>query len=261
MPRLFAEFFNRGVQRTYLYELADQGTDKTMREQNWLVRFDMTEKPAYLAIKNLIDLLEEPEAPTFTPGSLDYSLTATASLSKVRHTLLQKSNGPFYLLLWQEVLSYNSVTKTEISVPPIPVTVSLKQPVGQATAYLPSQSTAAVGAYFNTNSINLNVTDQMLVLELSADAPYSAADFDENGLVDGLDWARWMAGFGTAASAGHQQGDADGDADVDGQDFLTWQLQLGSGGAASAVPEPATLVLSCCTLMVGAYCCRRQGAI
>ena len=254
MPRLFAEFFNRGVERTYLYELADQGPDKSLREQNFgLVRFDMSEKPAFAALKNLIDLLEEPQAPTFTPSSLDYSLTSTANLSKLHHTLLQKSNGSFYLLLWQEVLSYNSITKTNINVPPIPVTLSLQQPIGQAAAYLPNESATAVATFHNTSSISLNVTDQMLVLELSIAAPYSSADFDENGMVDGLDLNRWTAGFATGESTGHLQGDSDADADVDGQDFLTWQRQLDNSAAAIAVPEPATLVLICCALAAGAY--------
>ena len=61
VPRLYAEYFNRGIDRTYLYEFANQGPDTTDREQNFgLVRFDLSEKPAFTALKNLIDLVEEP---------------------------------------------------------------------------------------------------------------------------------------------------------------------------------------------------------
>jgi len=76
-------------------------------------------------------------------------------------------------------------------------------------------------------------------------APAFAADFDEDGDVDGADLARWKTGFGAGST--HMQGNADGDLDVDGADFLTWQRQLGSGAATvavtAAVPEPATLLL------------------
>jgi hypothetical protein len=79
MPRLVGEFFWRGVARTYLYELADQGTDKAQREQNFgLLRHDMSEKPAYVALRNLLQLLKEPKnakAAPFTPAALEYTLT------------------------------------------------------------------------------------------------------------------------------------------------------------------------------------------
>jgi len=75
-----------------------------------------------------------------------------------------------------------------------------------------------------------------------------AADFDNDGDVDGADLNAWKGGFGTAGSASKANGDSDGDLDVDGADFLTWQRQLGGGGvsaaAAAAVPEPASGSLS-----------------
>ena len=45
IPRLYGEFFNRGIGRTYLYELADQWSDPNAREQNFgLLRWDTSEK-------------------------------------------------------------------------------------------------------------------------------------------------------------------------------------------------------------------------
>jgi hypothetical protein len=168
IPRGFAEFFNRGVGRTYLYELADQGPT-TSREENFgLLRFDMTEKPAFTAVKNMIDLLEEPAAPDFTPGSLDYTLTSNGAAvpTTVHHTLLQQSDGTFYLMLWQEVGGFSRTGQALIENSPIPITLSLATAM-DAQTYLPGLSTDPTAAQFNTTSLNLSVPDELLIVELS----------------------------------------------------------------------------------------------
>lgn len=75
--------------------------------------------------------------------------------------------------------------------------------------------------------------------------PLQAADFQEDGDVDGDDLALWEFGFGLPGAV-HATGDADGDEDADGADFLVWQREAGGGPLAvptsDAVPEPATLV-------------------
>jgi hypothetical protein len=167
MPRLFAEYFNRGVQRTYSYELADQGFDTSQREQNFgLLRFDLSEKPAFTAMENLIDLLEEPGAPAFTPTSLDYTLSS--SDPALHHTLLQKSDGTFYLMLWQEKPGYNRFSGgSDINVAPLAVTLTLNDDISLAKTYLTNQSLTATATYLDPSSINLSVPDQMLVVELT----------------------------------------------------------------------------------------------
>jgi hypothetical protein len=169
IPRLFAEYFNRGIQRSYLYELADQGPDKTDREQNFgLIHFDMTEKPAYTAMKNLIDLLEEPGMTSFPAGMLDYTVSGSADLSKLHHTLLEKSGGIFYLLLWQEAAGFNRSSGTEIVNSTLDVTLSFAHSMSQVRTYLTNQSLSPTAMYADTSSINLSVPDQMMVVEISS---------------------------------------------------------------------------------------------
>jgi hypothetical protein len=173
IPRLLGEFFNRGIERSYLYELADQGPDANANQQNFgLVRYDMTEKPAFVALENLIDLVQEPDVPAnFAPGKLDYalSLNGAGDLTKVHHTLLQKSNGAFYLMLWQEVAGWDSSTnpQSELSPAPLSVTLTLNDGIAQARTYLTNQSLTPTGTYANPTSITLDVPDQMLVVELT----------------------------------------------------------------------------------------------
>jgi hypothetical protein len=96
------------------------------------------------------------------------------------------------------------------------------------------------------------VTDVGAIPLLGVDAiafkPAAAADFDEDGQVDGDDFTAWQGGFGQAAGATKSIGDANGDFDVDGADFLTWQSQLTIGGAVTpggiGVPEPSVFTLA-----------------
>ena len=78
-------------------------------------------------------------------------------------------------------------------------------------------------------------------------ASFAAADFNEDGFVDGDDLAAWQTNFGMPTGAAKDDGDADLDGDVDGADFLAWQQQwtgAGAGVAASAaVPEPTSAML------------------
>jgi hypothetical protein len=87
---------------------------------------------------------------------------------------------------------------------------------------------------------------------------FDAADFNEDGNVDGADLTAWQGGFGSA-TATHMQGDADEDMDADGADFLIWQRQLGTGGAgAAAVPEPSAGALLGLAVALGLMPARRM---
>jgi hypothetical protein len=171
IPRLYAEYFNRNIDRAYLYEFANQGPDTTDREQNFgLVRFDLSEKPGFTALKNLIDLVEEPGAPSFTPASLSYTLTSSSSLASVHHTLVEKSDGTFYLMLWQEVPVFNRTTNNnqgaEIVNVPLAATLTLTTSIAQARLFQPNNSSNPTATYSNPTTISLSIPDQMLIIQL-----------------------------------------------------------------------------------------------
>ena len=176
IPRTFLESFNQGVSRTFSYELIDQKTDPNNSENNYgLLRSDGTPKPAYTALKNLLSLLNDPQpaatattpvATTQTLGALNYSIGGTAQ--NVHHTLLEKSNGDFYLVLWLEVPSTDQPVNQS-------VTLNFNTALGAATAYAPNQSIAPVAAYTSPTQLTLNVTDAPLVVKLSAPATVSPA--------------------------------------------------------------------------------------
>lgn len=83
------------------------------------------------------------------------------------------------------------------------------------------------------------------------------ADFDGDSDVDGIDYLIWQRSLGVIGGPAFGPGDANGDGDVTASDLAIWEAQYGITplmGAATAVPEPATLVLavllSCLTSMV-----------
>ncbi len=170
MPRLMFEYFNRGIRKTYAYELIDPGPDPNGlgREKNFgLLRNDGTEKPAYRSLKNTISLLEDP-GPRFETGSLGYSLGG--DLANVHRTLLQKRDGSFYLVLWQETSSYDLQAKRDTSVPANKVNLTLDRPVSRATAYLPVNSTTPVKQYASLRQMTLYVSDTPLIVKLTPSA-------------------------------------------------------------------------------------------
>jgi hypothetical protein len=146
IPMLFCEYFRHGIRRTYLfnYNNAD-GYGLLASDQR-------SRRPSYYAVKNLVAALAEAKwNPTakrweggknFAPRALLFDLPdAPASV----HTLsLQKENGEFSLLLWNEVQNFDQGAKRDLDDRPVPVTIALQTPV-QSEATILTQN--AEGGY------------------------------------------------------------------------------------------------------------------
>ncbi len=163
--RTYLENFNLGIGKTFIYEFLDEKPEPALtdREQHFgIVRADGTPKPAYNALKNLIALLKD-AGPSFTPGTLQYQING--NITNLHHTLLQKRDGTYELVLWLSVPSYNSGKDLNSSQP---VTLQLGQRFGTVNTYDPSTSTNAVNSARYPNFVTLNVSDQPQVIELKA---------------------------------------------------------------------------------------------
>ena len=170
-PRLLLEYFNRGIERTYVYELMNKRHDSSssVRKFNWgLLRADGSPKKEFIATRNLIDILEEPNEQTskdFALKSLDYTLKGNTE--NINHTLLQKKDGRFYLILWQEVPSYDLKTKTNINVPYRNLKLVLNTKISKAAIYKPNMKNTAVKTHTNPEEISIGVPDYLLMVELT----------------------------------------------------------------------------------------------
>lgn len=164
-PRLLLKQFNSGVRRTFIYELINVYPDPNSLYKNFgLLRDDGSEKPAFVAVKNLIGLVKDPGS-TFTPGSLDYFLGGNTA--NIQHTLLQKRNGKFYLILWKEVSSFNVETKQPINVSSQKVSLTLNTAIAKATIYIPNNSPNWTSQQTYPKTLDINVGDRPVVVELT----------------------------------------------------------------------------------------------
>ncbi|NES18020.1 MAG: hypothetical protein F6K41_03615 [Symploca sp. SIO3E6] len=125
LPRLFAEYFSRGIERTFTYEFIDIPRHNGIQAHFGLIKaksinedeftsYILNPKKSYYALKNLINLLNDSQwdsqnkswgQPNFESRALNIEF-----FDKERSThylLLQKSDGNYYLLLWREIEAYN----------------------------------------------------------------------------------------------------------------------------------------------------------
>lgn len=163
VPRLFLDYYAAGIERTYLYEFIDEGTDPAQREQNFgLLRADGSEKPAYTSLKNLIGILKDP-GPAFAPGQLEYSVEGDTT--GVNVMLFQKRDRRFYLAVWQEVPSYDQGAKLEARVDDRSLRLRLAQPA-HLKVYLPVKG-AEPALDLEGTTVELQVPDSPVIVEVT----------------------------------------------------------------------------------------------
>lgn len=168
IPRLLLESFNRNITRTYLYEFVNESSEGGDQNNYGLLYNNGSAKPAFTAIKNMTTLLKEPGA-KFQTGKLDYTLSGNTN--DVHSTLLQKSKGEFYLILWQEVRSWDNDSKKDISVGDRQIKVNLATNIKRAEVYVPRDSgspklTQDAPSGGRLSDITVSVPDHPLIIKL-----------------------------------------------------------------------------------------------
>ena len=172
MPRVFLEQFRRGVARTYSYELLNQFSDPGLknRESNFgLLRNDLSKKPAFDALQNLIGILKDSGA-GFTPRSLDYSLEGNQE--NLRQVLLQKSDGSYYLALWRATSVWDPINKVQLNPGSHPISIKFNQPVSSVQLYAPNVSSTPQSSIANpTGRLSYEIGPQVEILRITPGEP------------------------------------------------------------------------------------------
>ena len=125
-PRMFLEYFRRGVYRSFSYELMDLWSSAGQDARFGWISNGGTPYLAYTATKNLLTVMADP-GPAFTPAPLPHRVEGFAA-AHTRSLLFGKRDGSHWLAIWRDVDVWNRTTKTDINVAAQPVTVDLAQP-------------------------------------------------------------------------------------------------------------------------------------
>jgi hypothetical protein len=167
--RYLLEQYRLGYKRSFIYELLD------IDQPQWgLFRNDGTPRPAAKGIRSMIQLLHEGYwdttakrwvVPGFTPGTLDYTLSAVPS--SVHSLLFQKSNGTFYLVLWNELKNWNAVTGKPVFHPSISAMLKLSQPVNLVRTFLPLFKGTQPVTTSSSSTLRLSIADHPLIVEIT----------------------------------------------------------------------------------------------
>lgn len=195
---LVAEYFKQGVPRSFVFSF--YGSNEG---------FELYSQPAGNALKGLLTTLGEAtwndpantwNRPSFSPGALDF--TITGGNDSVRSQLLQKSNGDFYLMLWQSK-GVSDGNGNDINNADVNVTLNFKTPLN-ATAVvsrltpstgLYSTSNATIGGSGGNQSLTVGVPDSVMLIKLD---PTAASPFAQTGTIY---QEVWTGVGGTAVSS------------------------------------------------------------
>ena len=161
LPRTLLLSFNNGIKRTFLYEMLENQYEPGFG----LIRSDMTERPAFVAIKNLLAILSD-KGQVFTPGKLDYTLSGGDST--LNHALFQKRDGSFWLALWLEQPSINPDTAQPIAVASQTLSLTFNQGAHsvQVNQFDSSGAVSTAGTVMG-RSTTVVVSDKLSIVKIS----------------------------------------------------------------------------------------------
>ena len=159
MLRTYLLNYMAGVPRSYVYELVDEKPDPGLTDQEehfGLMNNDLTPKPAFTALENLLAVIGSPSAPaSLTPLGLDLSSQAT----DIQSLLLEDDATYYQLILWHDESVWDSQTHEDLAVPSVPVTVTA-----------PAVTTAAVARPMTSSTTSpLAVSDGSFEVSVPAD--------------------------------------------------------------------------------------------
>ena len=175
IPMLLAEYFRHGIPRTYLFSL-DNGDGYGLLEHD-----NATRRPSYFAFQNL---LKETRDANWNPKTLKWEggdnfsprallFDATGAPDTIHTLTLQRKNGEYLLMIWNEVVNFDQNQKKDIENAPVPVTLRFATPVASSAQILTQN---AKGGYDTTNAklqngvLKLDVPSSVTIIRLKSGA-------------------------------------------------------------------------------------------
>ena len=166
-PRLLMWYLKKGIKYAYLYQLINDNNNLSGAANNYgILDSNCSRRLSFFAIKNTIKLFNDP-GPAFSPATLNYTLSGDTT--GIQALVFQKRNGNFLLVLWQPISSGTcSASPYNYSNPPVEIKVTISDVAGgTALAYMPSFDSNSVGFFPSTDTMTINVPDNIFVLEIT----------------------------------------------------------------------------------------------
>ena len=148
---MYLDQFKRGWSNTAVYLLRDR-TDEGGNQSFGFFKPDYTPRKAAVCLHNLTTVLAD-EGPVATPGRLNYSLSQQPPT--MHDLLLQKRNGTFELVLWNERLKGADE-----------VTVDFGDDCASVKVYDPTIGTDPVRSAAMIDHLTLSLSDHPLIVEI-----------------------------------------------------------------------------------------------
>ncbi len=165
-----------GVKRLYVYELLDQKPDPAHKNDEMhygLFRNDNSPKPVAYAIRNLTSILNANitrRASAAASNTLAYTLSDMPQ--SANSLLLQKKDGRFVLVLWNETLIWDRATGKPLTSPPARVGLDFGETAKRVELYDPLASAEPRKIHRDVRQLTVEVPDHVILLEvIPANAP------------------------------------------------------------------------------------------
>ena len=163
LPRLLVSDFAEGVRSSFIYELADEKPDPALgnsEEHYGLVRYDLSPKPAFLAIRNMILALQA--SPGGEPGHRPtVRVDAANDTWRLR---LARPDGSQVLALWRPVSVWDPIRREPRDPPLESADVSFGGGARDVTVWRPSLSSAPVERITKASRLQLELGADLVLL-------------------------------------------------------------------------------------------------
>jgi hypothetical protein len=171
-PRIALEAFRFGLDRTYLYQFADywNAADATRfglppSENSFgLLRWNLSPKPAFYALRNLLRAVDSESAPVAGPGGLRLAIEGAGP--DVSQLLLRSADGSYALVLWRSVSVWDRTALRDLSPAPDRVDVALGEPISVARRFDPVTSDVETQRWANPTRISVDLAGTPVVVRL-----------------------------------------------------------------------------------------------
>ena len=171
-PRIALEAFRFGIERTYLYQFVDLWSPAQAvaygvapSENSFgLLRWDLSRKPAYNSLRNLLRAVDGDSAPVANPGGLHLAVENAGP--DVKYLLLRSADDTYALVLWRDVSVWDRTGLVDLNPAPDHVDVALGDRISLARRFDPVTSEQETKRWDDPKRIGVDLQGSPVVLRL-----------------------------------------------------------------------------------------------